>query len=400
MCNASFCITYGITMETSSIIDPDHNSTVSSGYNEKVYTALPFISRLAIAFIMTALNLIGVILNCLIFCVVVRMVRYRKQTSYWFVLNLCIIDGLASVIVLPMAIICFVENAWIFDTTWCKTEGFFGTLFTFASICNVCMTSIERYYSIKHPMHHSAHMTLPVTLVILMSNWVMATILAALPLIGWHEYGYQDTRSVCGYDWTVQGQQSGYVILTVILCFILPAITMCSMYLGVYKVAKQTAKQVIPGQQGECSTTNSKRETNNPQRKYQGHLKAIKTLLIITGLFFLLWGPCFCLQLYGVSRGYIPASHTWETLAVWLGFTSFAVNPCVYGILNRSIREELSTISQSILQFCRRGRQEPCEPLGNEDFLQFLDRTSILPKTGNPLAHELTLPAVQESVHM
>ena len=387
-------------------------STLNISTGNMTENYLPFSARVSIATIMALLTFIGVILNFIIFCVVVRMVRYRKQMSYWFVLNLCIIDGLASVIVLPMAIICFVEEAWIFDPTWCKIEGFLGTFFTFASICSVCMTSIERYYSIKHPMHHSAHMTLPVTMVILVSSWMAAAILAALPLIGWHEYGFQDTRAVCAYDWTVQGQNSGYIILTVILCFILPAVIMCSMYLGVYKVAKQAAKQVVPGQVGEYSTTNSSAETSNPQRKYQGHLKAIKTLLIITGLFFLLWGPYFCLQLYGVSRGYIPDAHTWETLAAWLGFSSFAVDPCVYGILNRSIREELSNVSQSFIQFCRYGRQEPNEPMENEDFLQFLDRTSTLhhckeaPKSLSPdrvekiKKQKQTLAAVQETVHM
>jgi hypothetical protein len=89
----------------------------------------------------------------------------------------------------------------------------------------------------------------------------------------------------------------------------------------------------------------------NTSRPLQGHLKAAKTLLMLLMAYLALWGPYFILHLYGITHGVLYDPGTTELVALWLGFTSFAVNPFLYGWMNKAIREELVSLYRRLL--CR-----------------------------------------------
>ena len=134
----------------------------------------------------------------------------------------------------------------------------------------------------------------------------------------------------------------------------------------------------------------------NTLRPLQGHLKAAKTLLLLLAAYAVLWGPYFILHLHGVSLGLEEAPG--ELAALWLGFGSFAVNPFLYGWMNKAIREELIALHRRLCCSrwrccmcccccCPQGsREQTAEDLlqgpSNEDFLQFLERTSQAPVAG------------------
>lgn len=124
------------------------------------------------------------------------------------------------------------------------------------------------------------------------------------------------------------------------------------------------------------------------------HMKAFKTLMIIVLSYFTLWSPYFVCEIHGLSREQF-ASPAVELVATWLSFASYAANPCLYGLMNRVIREELSQFLKCVLRCCvccscvcqDRGCRCTCKPPsdndedddfcpgGAESFYQFLQRT-------------------------
>lgn len=125
------------------------------------------------------------------------------------------------------------------------------------------------------------------------------------------------------------------------------------------------------------------------------HLKAFRTLMFIVISYLVLWSPYFVCQLYELGH-HEDVSESIELLVTWLSFLSYAVNPCLYGLMNRSIREELAHLLKSCGRlFCcgfSNGRvtcRRPCqkdlkddhEDMGEDDldgaenFYQFLQRT-------------------------
>ncbi|XP_059171802.1 G-protein coupled receptor 61-like [Physella acuta] len=147
------------------------------------------------------------------------------------------------------------------------------------------------------------------------------------------------------------------------------------------------------------------------------HSKAFKTLMIIVVSYVILWGPYFACLLHDFTCGR-SASQVLELLTTWLSFASYAVNPVLYGCMNRMIREELFRLWNSFWNFCcccqclccsSRGEawivfQIPCRrkhadtsetpevivggedelPGGAESFYQFLQRTQASDVTNSP----------------
>ncbi|KAK7101386.1 probable G-protein coupled receptor 101 [Littorina saxatilis] len=547
--------------------------------------------------------------------VIVRSSALRHSLSNFFVVSLCLCDLLAATLVVPAAALTFAVGEWPFGQVVCSVAGFSTSLFMFVSMTTLCVISVERYYSIRLPMHHAAHMTLTKTLTAVLTVWVWAALLAALPLVGVGSYDYRHHRYHCSFGWREGGAHRVYVGLVATLCFVVPGVILVAMYLGVFRVARQAATQVRPlpntatrasitttattttnnnnaalysarvtseadpfsphsgqGPSGQCSitpawstgvrtvvTASERRPFNCPNdvhtlarisirdsdddvdnagdvsydgdvnsdgdvsnksdinrdgdvhkasdvktggavvysvgvsgdddssvvkadvvmvqarseqdgckgtktkgdvagkgqtqhvqnghasksslkqatppkhgcyygyaedsgiasqgsephphplpapsasseaivlrantlRPVQGHLKAAKTLLMLLAAYAVLWGPFFIVHLHGAVRGDVHQPHTTELVALWLGFTSSAVNPFLYGWMNKAIREELVQLYRRVFcscTCCSRGSQADLDDdllqgPSNEDFLQFLERTSHAPPNPSP----------------
>ncbi|GFS26078.1 class a rhodopsin g-protein coupled receptor gpr5ht4 [Elysia marginata] len=137
------------------------------------------------------------------------------------------------------------------------------------------------------------------------------------------------------------------------------------------------------------------------------HVKAFKTLLAIVLTHLLLWSPFFACQLHALAH-HKNLAFPLDATVTWLSYVSYAVNPCLYGCLNRGVREELvrhlgymnylcccyfsSKVDQGRTSL-RCGFHVPCKPRpsphssedgeeaggagegGAESFFQFLQRT-------------------------
>ncbi|KAH9490589.1 hypothetical protein Btru_033597 [Bulinus truncatus] len=81
------------------------------------------------------------------------------------------------------------------------------------------------------------------------------------------------------------------------------------------------------------------------------HMKAFKTLMIIVVSYLVQWGPYFICILHELGRGQ-EVSEPLEQVVNWLSYSSYAVNPVLYGCMNRQIREELVHLLSSIWRSC------------------------------------------------
>ncbi|KAK6176497.1 hypothetical protein SNE40_014770 [Patella caerulea] len=170
------------------------------------------------------------------------------------------------------------------------------------------------------------------------------------------------------------------------------------MYWGVFRVARQAVLQVkpestirrVPLQPAVCNgaTTGSTRRSSNenisdlrnvPRPMINGskrHFKAANTLMVILTAYMAIWGPYFIYHMYGAIHGTVSNRKLTEVLVLWLGYSSFAINPFLYGCLNRAIRAELVNIYKNVLCCRVCVIQESHEERDDEDFFQFLEGTS------------------------
>ena len=399
------------------------------------------VSKYAVLVLMCVINATAVIGNVSIIVVVLRCFHLRHTLTNFFVLNLSVVDFLASVVTLPMGISSFLDDTWPYGPNWCIASGFLTSFVIFASICSLCIISMERYYSIKLPMHHAANMTLQKTVTAIVFVWVQSTILAILPVLGVNSYSYQEHKKHCSFTWQGSSEDVVYVLFISGWSFLIPAVILLIMHCGIFRVAREAAQQIRPypstptvsilvvdhRSDDQTAETTSRLPVTcrkamcwcapgddtgvhvversmsahlfqHTPRSNKGHLKAIKTLIIIFSSFLLLWGPFFILHVHGAISGHIVHRETTELLTTWLGYTSFAVNPLLYGWMNRAIRQELVLFYQNNVCFCfyapnsQHGHSDG--PREHEDFIQFLERTSY--KAKSPIQNQRTTDANEQ----
>lgn len=233
-------------------------------------------------------------------------------------------------------------------------------------------------------------MTLRLTSIVIVIVWLASLGLGLSTAFGWPSTSdhNDDIRPAhCARHWSRGRYRQAFSSLFCVLCFLVPALVIFTVYCNVYKVARVAARQRGPL---PSWTQNKHRDSINSQttiittrtaplrsirdRPFGGR-KAALTLVLIVGQFLTCWLPYFAFHFHVSLNTESQASDDLIEAVTWLAYSSFAMNPFFYGLLNRQIREELCKLRR-----CYSGHPidfvvSP-EGSGHENFLQFLHRTS------------------------
>uniref|UniRef100_A0A8D0BJA5 Histamine H2 receptor n=1 Tax=Salvator merianae TaxID=96440 RepID=A0A8D0BJA5_SALMN len=275
-------------------------------------------------------------------CLVVYFSRRLRSLTNCFIVSLAFTDLLLGLMVLPFSAIYEISfHVWPLDTTLCNIYISLDVMLCTASILNLFMISLDRYYAITAPLRYTIVVT-PVRVGVLMFLiWVVSLMVSFIPIhLGWNTN-----------DTTIQNQwlpdkdpecklevNKTYVLVVGLLTFYLPLIIMCITYYRIFKIAREQAKRI-----NHIQSCRSVKHTLPTMKEH----KATVTLAAVMGAFILCWFPYFTVFTYRGIQGTVPAPLL--TIVLWLGYANSALNPFLYGVLNRDFR----TAYQQLLR-CRR----------------------------------------------
>ncbi|KAF7207896.1 probable G-protein coupled receptor [Nothobranchius furzeri] len=346
---------------------------------------------------MVTLNVLALLANTAVLVVVIKAPHFRK---FAFVCHLCAVDLLCAILLMPLGIVS--SSPYFADVVFtmmeCQVYVFLIVILIAASIFTITAISVERYYYIVHPMRYEVKMTLKLTAAVLVLVWVAAATLGLSTVFKWPSYGGRSSISAahCLLHWSHSDHRRIFSLLFSVTCFCLPSVVIFAVYCNVYKVARVAARQHRPlpswtiNQLKHRSDSINSQTTiitthNAPRRRTRDHLfgrsKAALTLVVIVGQFLICWLPYFAFHFHLTldKTAHIPPDV--EVVVTWLAYSSFAMNPFFYGLLNRQIREELLKLrrcySSRPAELAAYGHDGP----GHENFLQFLRRTSCTLET-------------------
>lgn len=399
---ASLCI-----MEDTSIFPtPDYNDSTS------VWAAVPSAPSRRLGslhnpnkcfkdlmgmFFMVALNLLALLANTAVLVVVLKAPHLRK---FAFVCHLCAVDLLSAILLMPLGILSsspFFAGV-VFTVLECQVYVFLKVVLMAASIFTITAISVERYYYIVHPMRYEVKMTLKLTAVVTVMVWVASATLGLFTVFGWPLNSRLSSikASHCSLHWSHSRHRQIFSALFGVACFCLPAAVIFVVYCNVYKVARLAALQHGPLPSWTSSQMKHRSDSINSQttiittrnaprrivrdRPFGGG-KAAFTLVLIVGQFLVCWLPYFAFQLHVVLNETPEIPDDLEPAVTWLAYSSFAINPFFYGLLNRQIREELRKLRRCYSARTVEMGFSSHEVSGHENFLQFLHRTSCTLET-------------------
>ncbi|KOC62423.1 5-hydroxytryptamine receptor 1, partial [Habropoda laboriosa] len=183
--------------------------------------------------------IVGTVIGNILVCVAVFFVKKLKRPCNYLLVSLAVSDLCVALLVMPMALIYEISGNWSFGANMCVVWVSFDVLSCTASILNLCMISVDRFWAITKPLKYGVKRTTRRMITYIILVWLTAACISLLPLlIMGNEYTYSETGpSLCDVC-----QNFYYQICATLGSFYIPLIVMIVVY---YKILCAARKIVL-----------------------------------------------------------------------------------------------------------------------------------------------------------
>lgn len=97
--------------------------------------------------VVTVLMIMVVVGNMLVIIAIVTE-KTLKNIQNWFIASLAVSDFFLGLVIMPFSLANELMGYWIFGFWWCEIHSAMDVLLCTASIMNLCLISLDRYWSI------------------------------------------------------------------------------------------------------------------------------------------------------------------------------------------------------------------------------------------------------------
>ncbi|XP_035384934.1 trace amine-associated receptor 1-like [Electrophorus electricus] len=274
------------------------------------------------------LTLIG---NLLVIITIIHFKQLHTPTNY-LILSLAVADLFVGGLVMPPSMIRSVETCWYLGKLFCKIHSSLDVTMSTASILNLFLISVDRYYAVCHPLLYHSKMTTNMTLFMIIASWTLSAFVGfgmtflELGILGVEDFYYSNIA--CEGICILFVSKTAGAVFTV-LCFYIPAALMVSIYLKIFHIAQRQARSI------QC--------IQNKPSLQKTEIKATKTLAIVIGVFLLFWTPYFICAVVDPFIGYIIPNIVYDLFA-WVGYSNSTCNPIVYAFFYSWFRKSFRVI--------------------------------------------------------
>lgn len=336
--------------------------------------------------ILTQQALTGCVLTLLIvwtlvgnFTVCAAVFRYRNlraKVTNIFIASLALSDLLVAVLVMPWKAVEEVTGFWPFGA-FCNTWVACDIMCSTASILNLCVISVDRYWAISSPFRYERNMNKKVASVMIAVTWTVSVVISFVPVqLNWHRAGIGEPT---GHNFTLHGKGASgvggncdtnlsrtYAISSSFISFYIPVAIMIVTYTRIYQIAQVQIRRISSLERAAVHAQSCRSDaselfsslcpdpnanSNHPHTHlHQPHralrvfirkeTKVLKTLSIIMGVFVCCWFPFFVLNCAlpfcpgpgspSAQRSPYCVSEKTFNVFVWFGWSNSSLNPIIY----------------------------------------------------------------------
>ncbi|XP_030011953.1 D(1)-like dopamine receptor [Sphaeramia orbicularis] len=320
-----------------------------------------------ILFLLIVSTLLG---NTLVCAAVVKFRHLRSKVTNFFVISLAVSDLFVAVLVMPWEAITEVTGTWLFGR-FCGVWIAFDIMCSTASILNLCIISVDRYWAIASPFKYERKMTHRVAFVMIGVAWTLSILISFIPVqLNWHRDGEEDKamtevllsnfsnssdlNSSSVAKSCVANLNRTYAISSSLISFYIPVVIMIATYTRIYRIAQTQIRRITSLEraaeqaqhQGHGPNRNQAHRPNDEaslKSSFKKETKVLKTLSIIMGVFVFCWLPFFVLNCTVPFCDPPCISDTTFTVFVWFGWANSSLNPVIYAF-NADFRRAFTTI--------------------------------------------------------
>ncbi|XP_063629726.1 alpha-2 adrenergic receptor isoform X1 [Cydia splendana] len=189
--------------------------------------------------VVTVLMIMVVVGNMLVIIAIVTE-KALKNIQNWFIASLAVSDFFLGLIIMPFSLANELMGYWIFGFWWCEIHSAMDVLLCTASIMNLCLISLDRYWSITQAVDYLKTRTPARAALMIAAVWLMSALVCIPPLLGWRV-----TRPPQQFPQCKVSEDMGYVIYSALGSFYIPSCIMVFVYIRIYYAAKARARRGI-----------------------------------------------------------------------------------------------------------------------------------------------------------
>uniref|UniRef100_A0A4W3JPA5 Dopamine receptor D6b n=1 Tax=Callorhinchus milii TaxID=7868 RepID=A0A4W3JPA5_CALMI len=310
-------------------------------------------------FLLIVSTLLG---NTLVCSAVIKFRHLRSKVTNFFVISLAVSDLFVAVLVMPWKAVTEVAGRWLFGS-FCDTWIAFDIMCSTASILNLCIISLDRYWAIASPFRYERKMTQRVAFVMIGVAWTLSILISFIPVqLNWHKTEADLLRELEGEDRNAtrscdSNLSRTYAISSSLISFYIPVAIMVGTYTRIYRIAQTQIRRISSLERAVEHAQNCQDQPADCPHEaalktsFKKETKVLKTLSIIMGVFVFCWLPFFvvnCLVPFcepGLDQdGELPCvSETTFNIFVWFGWANSSLNPVIYAF-NADFRKAFATI--------------------------------------------------------
>ncbi|CAG9762711.1 unnamed protein product [Ceutorhynchus assimilis] len=142
-------------------------------------------AHIVVASIVATLLMIVVIVGNMLVIIAITTEKSLKNIQNWFIASLAVADFFLGLVIMPFSLANELMGYWTFGPWWCDVHSAMDVLLSTASIMNLCLISLDRYWSITQAVAYLKKRTPRRAAIWIGAVWAAAALVCIPPLLGW-----------------------------------------------------------------------------------------------------------------------------------------------------------------------------------------------------------------------
>ncbi|XP_033104494.1 D(1) dopamine receptor-like [Anneissia japonica] len=318
--NSSFLPTPSGSLAPKNVLNGTGSTTTSTANFNKNGSEICLLdepdAQVAAGIALACITLATFLGNCLVIASVLNWRHLRSRITNHFIVSLAFSDVLVALLVMSFSAVGITAGYWPFGK-FCDVFTALDIMMSTASILNLFVISLDRYWAIMHPFQYQSKMTKKRAKIMIMSAWIVSALLSFVPVLtGIHREG--GTGIDCPTPICIFALNKYYSVVSSCISFYIPSAIMVGLYSRIYFEAQRQEKQI-----------RLQTKLSRHQKHARGERRAAKTLGTIMGAFVFCWLPFFvvnCIRPFCNNC----IDDIIYTIFVWLGWINSSINPLIY----------------------------------------------------------------------
>ncbi|XP_022091044.1 5-hydroxytryptamine receptor 1D-like [Acanthaster planci] len=246
-------------------------SNFSRNTSDTMMRALNFTSREWILLVGLSLMILCVIFGNIMILIAVIKHRPLQTPPVYLIASLAVADLMVGLVVMPLSLTQELTVEWKFGAVVCDIWISLDVLCCTASILNLCVIALDRYWAITKPLKYKLKRTSSRMLAMIAIVWIISVMISITPLFGWRTDNPDPKTCMIT-------QNQVYTIFSTFGAFFIPMTIMLVVYIRIFVEARKRihgTKNLVQTPLASSSGTPDRRSTADFPRKISSFLRRI-----------------------------------------------------------------------------------------------------------------------------